>query len=46
MITKGFNLVVQQDSDSMKTIALVTLAFLPATFVSVSRLGYLSRICL
>ncbi|KIW18371.1 hypothetical protein PV08_02659 [Exophiala spinifera] len=35
-INLGFNLVVQSDSSSMKTISLITLAFLPATFVSAS----------
>jgi Mg2+ and Co2+ transporter CorA len=29
-----YNRINKQDADSMKTIAVVTLVFLPATFVS------------
>jgi hypothetical protein len=35
-ITQGFNLVLQADSAWMKTIAFVSMVYLPGTFVSVS----------
>jgi hypothetical protein len=34
--TQGFNLVLQADSAWMKTIAFVSMVYLPGTFVSVS----------
>jgi hypothetical protein len=35
---QGFNLVLQADSAWMKTIAFVSMVYLPGTFVSVSSL--------
>ena len=35
-VVQAYNRITQQDSNSMKAIAVVTMAFLPATFTSVS----------
>jgi hypothetical protein len=39
---QAFNNLARQDNDVMKSIALLTMIFLPATFISVCVLGFSS----